>query len=552
MWLCCSLRVTALLFAALPSGFSSHESTGTEFVTAFLENMAYYHPSPPTHRLLISALYNRTQVNVTIKEMDFDTSRVLWVGQTEEVALPRWVELGRSNVSSRTVHVSSSSPVAVLSVNAKGSSIETSVVQPVQNLGTEYFVASLATPTASSYRIVIINTQSANTVKVSHSSSAPPVAVTLGPYQNAQFQIEPPPTATRVTADHPVAVLFGHPCIDRTECTCGLVFEQLSPTGSWGTLFIVPPSSSWNNTNQLLLLTASESTNLEGVLPSMPFSGSQSSLNSQEVLQLNLAPAGSPFHIKASRPVSLMLLNPGLTSFTPEETFSSCHLLHALSGFSNYALLVVRTAHTDGVGLGEELLPASVTWTQVDGTEYSQALVPLGSEPMQRVVWHKDSKIGVYNFGENTNGTKSYGHPALSLKVEPDGSKCKVGVFELVQEEKSWSDALQHCWAASSQLVSISSPEIQQRVAQALGEARNSSMAWMGLRRSLLSGAWRWLSRDPVGFSRWAGGEPGDPLQNQCAAMLLEPERNFIWTAKSCCQTLPFICFQSGSEVPFP
>uniref|UniRef100_A0A0E9P6C2 Uncharacterized protein n=1 Tax=Anguilla anguilla TaxID=7936 RepID=A0A0E9P6C2_ANGAN len=34
--------------------------------------------------------------------------------------------------------------------------------------------------------------------------------------------------------------------------------------------------------------------------------------------------------------------------------------------------------------------------------------------------------------------------------------------------------------------------------------------------------------------------------------MSVEPEEHLTWSAMSCCNQLPFICFEPGNDIPFP
>uniref|UniRef100_A0A8C9W8T9 C-type lectin domain-containing protein n=1 Tax=Scleropages formosus TaxID=113540 RepID=A0A8C9W8T9_SCLFO len=106
-----------------------------------------------------------------------------------------------------------------------------------------------------------------------------------------------------------------------------------------------------------------------------------------------------------------------------------------------------------------------------------------------------------------------------------------------------WTDALQHCESAGGQLVSISSPDVQATVSQALGGSARSGNAWIGLRQSVCTGRWYWLSEESLAFTRWAAGEPSLRYENKCAGVSLEPQRNFTWSAENCCAARPFVCY---------
>ncbi|KAJ8371475.1 hypothetical protein AAFF_G00307930 [Aldrovandia affinis] len=526
MWLTWNQMVVTFVLASLPTGGRSVGSAGTDFITAFMENVAYFYPGVPVHKLLLSALRDGTQVNVTVGERAFETSYRMNTGQTQEVSLPPWVELNKFKSSNKTVRVSSNLPVTVLSVSRKTRSMDTSVVQPLQNLGKQYHVPSPPAPTDRFYQFIVINTEDANTVTVSQSPRKP-TEVTLGPYDTAQFRSALYPESTEVTAKKPVAVLFGHPCSEAEGCSCSLAFEQLAPVSHWGTAFMVPALSVSSTVNQSLLLVASDGTDPESLLPS-----------------------GAVTEVVTAAPASVSLLRPGLITLIPEEHFSACYLLHTFQGFQNFALVVVKTADREGVQLRDQPLP-SVSWTAVDTTHYSVGLVTLGSASSHLLIWHLTSKMAVYMFAGDSE--ISFGSPALSLKVEPDGSRCRVyhGEVTLVQEQKSWTEAAAHCEAVGSRLASFNSDALLQEVGQELRGA-GPSAAWLGLRRSLMSAEWRWLSRERLAVSYWGKGEPNGSLITQCAMMSLEPASMLTWSTAKCCDKWPFICFLPGTDFPFP
>ncbi|KAJ8252208.1 hypothetical protein COCON_G00215200 [Conger conger] len=540
MWLTRSWMVAVFILASLSTGFCSSMSAGTEFITAFMENVAHYRIRETFHKLLISALTRNTKVNIAVQDRSWNQTLIMNAGNTRSVDLPSELQLIKFNTSYKTVRVTSTFPVTVLSISLTSASTDTSRVLPVQNLGKEYRLASPAGPSDGSYRFVVINTQLDNTVTISQSSQEL-FTVTLGPYENAQFQSAKHPATTLVTAQTPVAVLFGHPCIQQVECKCGLAFEQLSPVSSWGTVFIVPYLSVSNRRNQTLLLVTSDGAAPESILPS-----------EFVVLPRDEIPVlmDGSLYIRASVPVSVSLLQLGAMTLIPEESFSTCYLVHAINYSHTYFLIVVKTAEKDGVRLGHSLLP-SVDWAEVAGSDYSVGLCSLAKQNMHRVIWHRTSKMAVYVFGRYDH--MYFGSPALSLKVEPDGSKCRAyaGVVELVLEKKSWTDAQERCWNLNSQLASFNSLSFLEHAVKELGDAHRST-AWMGLRRSLLSGEWRWLNREPMGYSKWGSGEPNSSLTTQCAMTSLEPVKSLTWSAMSCCNQLPFICFMPGADMPFP
>uniref|UniRef100_A0AAZ3NMH7 C-type lectin domain-containing protein n=1 Tax=Oncorhynchus tshawytscha TaxID=74940 RepID=A0AAZ3NMH7_ONCTS len=97
-------------------------------------------------------------------------------------------------------------------------------------------------------------------------------------------------------------------------------------------------------------------------------------------------------------------------------------------------------------------------------------------------------------------------------------------------------------------LVSLNTEEFLLQVTNKLREMQGQ--VWIGLRRSSLTGQWYWLSKAAVSFSHWAQGEPGNPIQGQCAMMTLDPQGNYTWSDQSCCEALPAVCYREPLHFP--
>lgn len=74
--------------------------------------------------------------------------------------------------------------------------------------------------------------------------------------------------------------------------------------------------------------------------------------------------------------------------------------------------------------------------------------------------------------------------------------------------------------------------------------------AWIGMRRSSLTGEWYWLNQDPVNDTNWDEGEPGAVDDGQCVAMSVESSKDFSWRDEDCCQAINPICYRG--PVLFP
>lgn len=106
-----------------------------------------------------------------------------------------------------------------------------------------------------------------------------------------------------------------------------------------------------------------------------------------------------------------------------------------------------------------------------------------------------------------------------------------------------WPESVQYCQNRSLELVSISSADFQTQIYQKLIQAR-VYQAWIGLRRSSLTGHWYWLNNDPVGDTGWDQNEPGDVDDGQCAIITQTNGLNFTWRDEDCCTSALPVCYK--------
>ncbi|XP_073715810.1 lymphocyte antigen 75-like [Misgurnus anguillicaudatus] len=113
----------------------------------------------------------------------------------------------------------------------------------------------------------------------------------------------------------------------------------------------------------------------------------------------------------------------------------------------------------------------------------------------------------------------------------------------LVQDNKTWEEALDYCRQNYIDLVSINSSRV-------MAEAINNTMTaqttnvWIGLR--FLAGYWFWVNGGAVEYKAWSGGELQCPPENlQCAA--LDTENN-VWKPEDCNKQLNFFCLRKYKQ----
>lgn len=378
--------------------------SGTDFITAFPENVAYFYPDIPNNSLNITALYNDTEVNIYFKRLLILTI-ILQQGETEVYLLPSDVEEHKLAVSQKTINVISNKNVVVLSISMQGESVQTNVVYPYENLGTFYSIPQLnygemlskfsqATRSISTkysfFRLLIINPLSlTNEIRI------------VGKSQIEQFELQPYTllqlvlngSVVSVESLNNVAVIVSHPCLEVTSCKCKMMLNQLRPDAHWGQSFILPFLNIPTWLHVTLDTTLTESTLDAGTLEPIK-SGAQS--------------------ISTIYPASLRLISPGLIlEVIPETMFAACYLVHFSVANGNVSV-IAETLSSSEVYIDRSSL-SSISWTPIANTKYSIASVPLQG---RHVIWHPSSKIAVYMFHNMTSGIH-HGGPAVVLGEKP-------------------------------------------------------------------------------------------------------------------------------------
>ncbi|XP_066566049.1 macrophage mannose receptor 1 [Amia ocellicauda] len=136
-----------------------------------------------------------------------------------------------------------------------------------------------------------------------------------------------------------------------------------------------------------------------------------------------------------------------------------------------------------------------------------------------------------------TIGADGYWHDKNCGEKAPFICSADMRNVTLVQENKTWDEALQHCRSEYTDLTSIVSKK-EARLTALVAENAQSSHVWLGLRQSIL-GNWFWVNREPLTFQNWSLGQtPQCP--RLCAAI---STADHVWTPISCDQKLNFICY---------
>ncbi|KAI7806938.1 uncharacterized protein LOC130558079 [Triplophysa rosa] len=548
----------------------SLEDQGRTFITAFPENIAYFHQKVLNY-LKITCLLDYTEVTITyVGEVDegISTRRVLdKAGVTWTWSLTKEVEVSQFKTSNKSILISSNQNVTVLSMSGWPGRFLSHVVQPIGNLGTVYHVPTLnytklvasfdlmLNPDTryNSFRLLIINAANQSnkvTIKqVNKQGGRSEFNQTLDKYN--LFQLPTYGEVTEINATEKIAVMFTHPCFDSRSCSCNMVLNQLRPTKlvNLSSRFYIPFHASYPTTSIKQLFLTTNQLNISVVNGTFQNAGFEVNvINSTDILPL-LPGFNKPSQlITISKTVSLTLISPGLIlDLIPESLFAGCYLVH-FNSLNSEALVLAQTSSTDSVRMNAAGLPHTTKWTVVNGTRFSWTIVRGNAADTSATIWHTDSMIGVYVIEKLEYNI--YGRAAIVLSDEPDPKGCVVtpGTFVIGDEELNWFWSRKYCQVHSDHFARPFHEQFQNKMVLNI-TVPTPVEGWISLRRDLLTREWYWRSEDnfspQVNFTYWEQGQPDVPEKGLCASVSLDPAKTFKWKSARCCSKKKPVCYNN-------
>ncbi|KAF4076180.1 hypothetical protein AMELA_G00227360 [Ameiurus melas] len=507
---------------------------GTDFVTAFPENLAYYFPAPLSLSLKITTFVPNTNVQIisgAVINTSFITTPQVFVVNCPDL------EVNQIGLSFKALRIISDHNITVVSISRRKDSIQTNIVPPTNRLGVEYlvpspdfstiavqlntynvsqFIGSTPVPMEFAFGVIIINAVNVSNDVTVTSPTAGDDEITLDPFQ--LILLPSNCTWSRVVSSENVAVIITNPCVDTQNCRCNMIAHQLLPTNLMATEFFFP---SLNLNYSRLFVTSADSVDL--------------SSDSQTVF-------------KTTQPAVLSVINPGLIiDLIPKNMFSGCYLVHTTTQSQSQVLIIVETAKKDGLTIvtnptsttpATTTLVSSSSWNDVIDAQYSWALISLNCKSC--VIWHPTSPIAVYILEKSGSGV-TFGGPAISVNDEPDPNGCVVVPmrFELINVTMSWQEARFQCINKGLLLVSPNINYTQNKMAAALNDMKAEDFAWIGLRRNLVTSEWNWQNGANFNFANWDNSQP---TGNLCVGIWMEPNGNFTWRSARCCEPMQPLC----------
>ncbi|KAK2845978.1 hypothetical protein Q7C36_010832 [Tachysurus vachellii] len=114
--------------------------------------------------------------------------------------------------------------------------------------------------------------------------------------------------------------------------------------------------------------------------------------------------------------------------------------------------------------------------------------------------------------------------------------------YFLIQQGKTWSDALTYCRAQQTDMAVIETSDDMVQFQDEAQRQKFSSSAWVGLYNDINS--WRWsMGNEPLGSMRlWSPNQPDNWQGNEtCIAIYYS-----VWVDKSCTSICNFVCFDGN------
>ncbi|KAM7138223.1 IgGFc-binding protein-like isoform 7-T7 [Macrochelys suwanniensis] len=386
---------------------------GTEFITVFMQN---HLPSygGKDFRLFITGYTPGTSVTISVNKAGVRFNVRANLGETTWIQIPEFVELAGSNIFDHTVIVRADHEISILALNYKTYTADTTVVYPVEKLGTEYYVVTpmgnrdglekqFAVVAWKDPTIVEVYLKGAVTFQGETYRAGRKLVIPLGAYQAVQLQSRDDLSGTRIVSQNPVAVYSGHVCVAK-HTKCDYVGEQLLPVSVWGTTFIVPPLSFQPNFD-LVYVAASQHTRID-----YQSGGEKSRKNlvAGQVVTFEIK-ISNPLYISASAGIQVAFFctggSKGKIAYDPfflmipdVSGYCQTYNIHGQDHFENYAVIVAKTAETDDVTIDAKPLRITL-WRPIPGTAYSWTTYNLRSGFKNHTIENPSSPFGVLSVG---------------------------------------------------------------------------------------------------------------------------------------------------------
>ncbi|XP_066279188.1 IgGFc-binding protein-like [Branchiostoma lanceolatum] len=399
---CARLAVSVLaLIALFTCSPAVRDNKGTEFILTFPENLNRDNLDP---KLFFACPHHGgADVRVTLLSTGRNERVRVAYGQVEQLEVDRAaVELVGSQKGNQAIHILSDVEIVVYGVFADRDSSDAYLALPTDVLGTEYFVPCASINEQGPRKpaeIGVVGVHGGTTVTIVPSqavtfdgqnyAAGQAFSVGLDRFETLQVQTTEDLTGSKITSNHPVAVLSGNmraPCLPAGVPQIGSsdhVVEMIPPVDTWGKEFVTVPLTKRTCGDLFRIVAARNNTQV------VVTKENTMTLNAGEFWEIDV-PSDDYRHVTTSEPVLLVqyskssdadnaLADPFMTAIPPvaqfeaEYTFSTVDLMSDQSEPTHHINLVTRSAGKAGLRLDGQPLPSDTVWHDVTGTDYAAA-----------------------------------------------------------------------------------------------------------------------------------------------------------------------------------
>ncbi|XP_029360767.1 IgGFc-binding protein-like [Echeneis naucrates] len=379
--------------------------TGKEFITTFLPN---YNRAASSLEVVLTAQGSSANVLIKVGSLGFSKQLMLSAGETRRLFLPPRAMLTRDYEKNSAVRISSSADIAVVSFNQKFATGDGSVVLPMQELGTDYFVYTprwkgkklSAIVNGNDINLITITPVANGLVNNKRWSRGRPVTIILKPYASLLIRNNNDLTGTRIRSQNPVAVLAGHMCLSLVR-TCEHVYEQLPPVANLGKEYLVPMTGMTKATSFAVIVATVDNTDVV--------------LLGQGKQQWKLRRAGQvivkkiifhrPAIIKSNKKVLVTFTSdnhphdPFLMVLTPTERLATAWTVDTMNSVDSYVSIISEREGSSNVKVCLRRNCYSPHWTQLlSDKQWVWSNVPVGKLAAHVKVLG-DAQMVVYVYG---------------------------------------------------------------------------------------------------------------------------------------------------------
>ncbi|XP_077312153.1 IgGFc-binding protein-like [Lithobates pipiens] len=396
------LHICVLL--CLGGGYA--EDPGTDFAFVFMQNFL---PGVRDLNLevLLTAFFPGTQATIHLPNIIESQVVSLEPMFPLTVELPAEMEILHSTRSNNIVRITSNKPISVVATNSKHYKTSVTVLTPIADWGTDYYVMTPDIgPEDSFQQMAIVNGPQSNFVSILLRATVAfedtvylageHLNLTLNPWETVQLQANESLTGSHVLSQEPIALFSGRTCAEM-HGRCQVCF-QLPPVSAWGSKFVSPPLpfKKFSSKIYILAATTTEVNIVRGLnmTSSMMTPGVVEELDFDPMALLLIL---SPGKILVLLYVGENLFEPSegfLFNLVPREKACSSYSIVWVPGYRHTLLVVAQEDGREGLHLNYIGLP-QWHWKNIPGTDLGYTLLPLDEGNEYYTVYNPRHVFGV-------------------------------------------------------------------------------------------------------------------------------------------------------------